>query len=103
MMLSLTTSLYAQSNAKLGDLEYVKIYPNPITTEATIRLNDVLDLNKSKVSITFYNVVGKEVLKLSNIKDSEVRFNRDNLSTGMYIYQLKVDDRTQSTGRVVIK
>ena len=103
MMLSLTTSLFAQSNAKLGELDYVKIYPNPVTTEATIRINDAVDLNKSKVSITFYNVVGKEVLKLSNIKDVEVRFNRDNLSTGMYIYQLRIDDRTQSTGRIIVK
>ena len=103
MMLGLTTSLHAQSNGKLSNLDYVKIYPNPVTTEATISFNDGIDLEKSKVSITFYNVVGKEVLKISNIKESEVRFNRDNLSTGMYIYQLKVDDRTQSTGRIIVK
>ncbi len=103
MMLSLSVSAQAQSNARLSEVEYVKIYPNPVVSEATIKINDVVDLEKHKVSITFYNVVGKEVYKVANVKDLEVRFNRDNFLPGMYIYQLKIDERTQSTGRITVK
>lgn len=103
LALSFGVTVQAQSNARLGEVEYVKIYPNPVISEATIRLSDVVDLEKHKVSIIFYNVVGKEVFKVSNIKEAEVRFNRDNFLPGMYIYQLKIDDRTQSTGRISVK
>lgn len=103
VMLSMSTSVFAQSNARLGEVEYVKIYPNPVVSEATIKINDEVDLEKHKVSITFYNVVGKEVYKVSSLKEFEVRFNRDNFLPGMYIYQLKIDDRTQSTGRITVK
>lgn len=96
-------SAQAQSNGKLGEADYVKVYPNPVVSEAIIKIIDSVDLERHKVSITFYNIVGKEVQKFSNLKDSEVRFSRENLASGIYIYQLKVDDRTQSTGRITIK
>lgn len=99
----LITTASAQSGGRLGEDELVKIYPNPVVSEATISVSRDLDLEKHKVSITFYNVVGKEVYKVSNVKEFEVRINREPFLPGMYIYQLKIDDRTQSTGRITVK
>lgn len=103
LMISFSSVLFAQSNARLSDVDMVKVYPNPITSEAIIKLGDNIDKENHKVSITFYNVVGKEILKLSNIRESEVRFNRDNFVSGIYFYQLRIDDRTLYTGRVTVK
>lgn len=98
----LTNSVLAQSNGKISNSDYVKVYPNPITTEATIQI-DHIDFTQHKVSFSVYNVVGKEVAKITNIKTNEVKFNRENLMSGVYIYQLKVDDKAQSTGRFIIR
>lgn len=100
---AIATLASAQSNNRLSEADYVKIYPNPIVNEATIKINESVDLEKHKISIVLYNIVGKEVYKASNIKEFEVRFNRDGLQSGMYIYQLKIDDKTQTTGRITLK
>ncbi|MCZ2393904.1 MAG: T9SS type A sorting domain-containing protein [Chitinophagales bacterium] len=102
-MFSISSVLFAQSNSRLMDADMIKVYPNPISTEAIIKLSDAIDKDNHKVSVTFYNVVGKEILKISNIKESEIRFNRENFVSGMYIYQLRIDDRTQYTGRITVK
>lgn len=99
----LSATAYAQSNDKLKDKFFVKIYPNPVLSEATVKITDDIDFEKSKVSVIFYNVVGKEVYKVQNVNKSEIRFNRDNFISGMYIYQLKVDSKTISTGKFTVK
>lgn len=99
----LNATAYAQSGDKLQEKFLVKIYPNPVVSEATIKLSDEINFDKSRVSVTFYNVVGKEVYKVQNINKSEVRFNRDQFISGMYIYQLKVDSKTISTGKFTVK
>lgn len=100
---AIATLASAQSNNRLSEADYVNIYPNPVVNEATIKINESIDLERHKISIVLYNIVGKEVYKVSNIKESEIRFNRDGLQSGMYIYQLKVDEKTQSTGRITFK
>lgn len=86
-----------------ADAEWVRVYPNPVLTDATIRLSRDIDVEFSKVSIVVYNIVGKEVFRVNNIKDYEVRFNREGFLSGVYIYQLKVDDKVVSTGRFTVK
>ncbi len=103
LTLVLGSLVQAQTNSKFLDMDYVKIYPNPVVTEAIIKVSETLDFENRNISITFYNVVGKEVYSVNSIDQSEVRFNRDNLISGMYIYQLKSDNKTISTGRFVVK
>ncbi|MCO5248497.1 MAG: T9SS type A sorting domain-containing protein [Chitinophagales bacterium] len=103
MTLVFSSAVFAQSNSKFDKMDYVKVYPNPVITEATIKISDNIDLQKSNVSFTVYNIVGKEILKYSNIKQAEINFSSDKLSSGMYIYQLKVDQRTQATGKFTVK
>lgn len=89
--------------ADKADVELVKVYPNPFVTDATIRLNKDIDLENSRVSITIYNIVGKEVLRLNNVREYDIRITRDVFLSGMYIYQLKVDDKVLTTGRFSVK
>lgn len=103
VLLTVSGTVSAQSSSKFDKTDYVRVYPNPVVTEATIRISDNIDLYKSNVSFTVYNIVGKEILKLSNIKQAEINFNSEKLSSGMYIYQLKVDQRTQATGKFTVK
>jgi hypothetical protein len=89
--------------ARAGDKELLKVYPNPVVTEANIAISRDLDLDRSRVSITFFNVVGKEVFSLTNVKDHDVRISRETFLPGMYIFQLRVDDKVLSTGRISFK
>ena len=89
--------------AAIAEGDWVKIYPNPVVSDANISINTELDLERYRVTVVFYNIVGKEVLRLSNIKQHDLRINREGFVSGMYIYQMKVDEKVQSTGRISFK
>lgn len=90
--------------AKYGDKDLVKFYPNPMVSDASIQISEDIDLERSKVSLEFYNIVGSEVYRISLVKDYEQKITRDIFrNPGIYFYQLKVDDRVVSTGRITVK
>ena len=99
-------SVYELSSTdnRYGDKELIKLYPNPMTSEANIKISDEIDLQFSKVSVVFYNIVGSEVFKISQVKDYEQKITRDIFkNSGIYFFQLKVDDKVISTGRITVK
>lgn len=92
--------------ATLTDMraDLVKIFPNPVVGDAVVRIKEDVDLENSKVSIIFYNLIGSEVFHIQQIKDYDQKISRDNFkSAGIYFYQLKVDDKVVSTGRITVK
>ena len=94
----------ASVDARFGEKELIKFYPNPMTTDANIRISDEIDLDKSKVTVVFYNIVGSEVYKITQVKDYDLKISRDIFkNSGIYFYQLKVDDSVMSTGRITVK
>jgi hypothetical protein len=64
-------------------------YPNPFNPQTTIKY---LIPQKCFVSITVYDILGKEVSKLVNEEklsgSYEVQFNGSKLSSGVYFYRL---------------
>ncbi len=95
---------YSSSDARFGDKELIKFYPNPMLTDANIKINDEVDLERSKVSVIFYNIVGSEVYRINQVKDYDLKITRDIFkSSGIYFYQLKVDESILSTGRITVK
>jgi predicted nucleotidyltransferase len=68
-------------------------YPNPFNPKTNIRFS----ISKSSfVSITVYNVCGKEITTLVNEKLSagnyEYHWNASTLSSGVYLYKIQTDD-----------
>lgn len=66
-------------------------YPDPFKPETTIKF----EIPKSRfTTLKVYNALGKEVTTLVNGEKSpgkyEVKFNADNLPSGIYFFQLKV-------------
>ena len=91
-------------DARFGEKELIKFYPNPMITDANIKVSDEIDLDKSKVSVVFYNIVGSEVYKIAQVKEYELKISRDIFkNSGIYFYQLKVDESVMSTGRITVK
>ncbi len=89
---------------RFGEKELIKFYPNPMVSDATIKISDEIDLDRSKVSVVFYNIVGSEVYKINQVKEYDLKIIRDIFkSSGIYFYQLKIDDSVITTGRITVK
>ena len=91
-------------DTKFGEKDLIKFYPNPMITDANIKISEEVDLERSKVSVIFYNIVGSEVYKINQVKEYDLKIYREIFkNAGIYFYQLKVDESVMSTGRITVK
>jgi hypothetical protein len=79
-------------------------YPNPFNPTTTIKY----DLSESAfVTLKIYNMLGQEIVTLVNETITpgyySVDWNPGNLSTGLYIIELKVGDKTFNQNLTYIK
>jgi Secretion system C-terminal sorting domain/Polysaccharide deacetylase len=87
-------------------------YPNPFNPSTTIKYSISADVFVSensdmKVTLTVYDMLGRKVITLLN-KDEPpgnyiVNFNGDNLSSGVYFYQLKAGKYIQTKKMILLK
>lgn len=79
-------------------------YPNPFNPTTTINFDLPVD---SRVSITIYNVLGQAVKEIVNADFPagyhKVAFDGSNLSSGVYIYQIKAGQFTAAKKMNLIK
>ncbi len=79
-------------------------YPNPFNSQTNIRYQ--LD-KKANVEIAIYNVQGQMVRKW--VRDQQVegsyviRFDAEDLPSGLYLYQIKTDDYTATKRMLLLK
>ncbi|MGQ0829930.1 MAG: T9SS type A sorting domain-containing protein [Bacteroidota bacterium] len=76
----------------------VTIYPNPFDNSAILHINNPGE----NVSVALYDVLGKEVKRITNIKNENVLISRDNLPDGIYFYLVKDNEKTIATGKVIL-
>ena len=79
--------------------ELYQNYPNPFNPSTTI---SYLVPNETRVVLKIYNSIGQEVTTLVNDDRSagyhQEMWNASNVATGMYIYQLTVNDQKGKKG-----
>ncbi|MBZ0178740.1 MAG: T9SS type A sorting domain-containing protein [Melioribacteraceae bacterium] len=79
-------------------------YPNPFNPSTKIRYEIA---KGSNVKLTVFDILGNKIKTLvddfRNIGKYEIEFNAQELSTGVYIYQLKVNDFTESKKMILVK
>jgi hypothetical protein len=81
----------------------VKIYPNPMVENATISF-DPESLNAfDKISFVLYDIAGREVKHIGRIESSETQLNKDNLRSGIYIYQFLGDGAPLASGKIILQ
>jgi hypothetical protein len=76
----------------------ISIYPNPFTSQTTLRTENVFN----DATITIYNMFGQIVKELKGISGQTITLNRDNLSNGMYFVKLIEENKITSLARTVI-
>ena len=79
----------------------VSVMPNPFNEAASLVITGIDDYNN--VSLEVYNIIGKRVTLISNITSSTIEIKRENLTEGLYVYQLLSNGKTLHTGKLVIQ
>ena len=78
----------------------VQILPNPFSTDAVIRIQNAFLLN-SETQFVLFDVLGNSVMSTS-VMNSETNINRSGISSGIYFYELRNDNKIIQTGKICI-
>ncbi|MBO3097778.1 T9SS type A sorting domain-containing protein [Gelidibacter pelagius] len=76
-----------------------KVYPNPVTTTATIKFTQTLS---QEVTITLIDMLGKEIYRKTKTPvNNTMSFSRDQIESGFYIMRINSDNKI-ITKRILI-
>jgi hypothetical protein len=90
------TSVDVQEGEKIE----ASVYPNPVSSFATVNF----DYQAGQVcTFRIYNLAGMMVREISNITTGEFTFNRGNLASGLYIFDLTSGNGISLTGKLMMK
>lgn len=80
--------------------EMVKIYPNPVNTYATIEINATTNIAGLKFRV--YDIFGRTV---KNFVVDKLKFilEKNDLSSGLYFYELKNEKEILKTGKILLE
>lgn len=83
-----------------GDIEPLRISPNPSSTDLTVELNSVdkIKVTDAKYQVEVVNKNGKVVLS-QHMKSAKKQFNTTKLPAGMYFIRTKLNGKEISTDR----
>jgi hypothetical protein len=89
---------------KINSFQLYQNYPNPFNPVTQIGYSIP---HSSYVSLKVYDLLGKEIIALvedyRNAGSYNVKFNASGLSSGVYLYQLKADNFTETKKFVLLK
>lgn len=81
----------------------VNVFPNPFNNAAMVRINSSSIVPSEKgFNFLIYDLLGKKVKTINNIKSSQFTINREDLGKGIYTYKLWNDKEHVKTGKLVI-
>ncbi len=78
----------------------VKLYPNPVTEFATIEFDNIHGVNHS---LHLFDITGREVRVIRNLHGSSLRFEREGLNDGLYIYRLSGENGAVAEGKILLR
>ncbi len=97
----LLSGSYWHPNAvkKIQTVRSTRIYPNPLSDQAVIEFENP---DNASFTLVVYAIDGRMVRRIDHIRDNRVIFNRENLPSGIYAYQLS-GNNVVSTGKLMIR
>ncbi len=99
------TAGIAVANKVPASFELYQNYPNPFNPTTIIRFT--IPENKSNVTLKIYDLLGREVATLLNKHEApgtyQINFDAENLSSGIYFYQLQADNFVLSKKMILMK
>ena len=79
----------------------VKVFPNPAGSSVTLYISSSYFQIDEELTFVLFDLAGKEVKRIENIKTSETQHSIDNLSKGIYIYKIINKEGRFKTGKLI--
>lgn len=79
------------------------ILPNPLTESFLLKIDPVLIAIYRQLNFLIYDLNGKNVKKIENIKASETKIKMGNLPPGIYLYSLTNGSKIIESNKLIIK
>ncbi len=80
------------------EMEIIRIYPNPFSTQTNLQINKELQF----ATIIVYNAFEYQVKQINNITGQSVIIPRDNLPDGLYFIKLTQENKIIDIKKIVI-
>ena len=77
----------------------MKVYPNPFSSSAILKTNEIL----KNATLKVYSIFGEPVKEICNLMGNTIDIYRGNLPSGFYFIQLIQDNKTISSNKFLIK
>jgi hypothetical protein len=105
------TSVAPEDIAIADGFKLMQNYPNPFNPTTKIRYQIPASLNPSKggtlITLKVYDILGREITTLVNKEQSsgvyEIEFDGSELSSGIYVYQLRAGNLIQNKKMVLLR
>lgn len=81
--------------------ETINVYPNPANSSVTILLNLPIEL-LSDISFVMYDILGNEIKYINEISTNQFQFSVDNLSSGIYFYNILKNKNSIYNGKIAV-
>lgn len=78
----------------------VKVYPNPFQQITSL---EVKGKDYQQLELSVFDVAGRLVKTIHSTEQNRISLTRDEMTQGVYFYQLKGDDQLINTGKVVVQ
>jgi len=79
----------------------IKVYPNPSKREITVEINPKFKILNPKIVI--YDIAGKKIKEVSDIKTKEVKISIDTLTKGIYFVKLYDKEKELGGEKIVVQ
>ena len=76
------------------------IYPNPFSNSAIVKIITQEKIENAELKI--YDILGNEVMSVSNINSSEIKIERTNLNSGIYFCKITLANNFSVTKKIII-
>jgi hypothetical protein len=81
------------------------VYPNPVTDESKLVINAPEDMSTGRVSIVIYDIAGRKKTEESVLLypgRNSYALRKENLISGIYIYEVLNDRKVFGTGKIIV-
>ena len=96
-----TKEVEKQTHSTLEKNYTTSIYPNPANDYTFVEYKIMSRVDK--VQISFFNLLGTEIESIhTDVVSDKIRINTRNWPSGVYFYQLTIDDKKVSTKKFIV-
>ena len=79
------------------------IYPVPASEFVVIELTQGLLSTNTELIAVVYDLMGKEIVRSENIKDTKIKFDTESWPNSVYVFHLLSDSKVIATDQIIIQ